>query len=88
MDAKDIIGRLLVYSPTKRLGCLNNGTDDIKNHSFFNTIKWEELYHKEIKAPWIPHFNGPDDMKYFENNEDENEQMIPYYGDCSWADEF
>nr|GMD33329.1 serine/threonine-protein kinase WAG1-like [Ipomoea batatas] len=37
--AKDLIERLLVKDPRKRLGCAKGATD-IKRHPFFNGIKW------------------------------------------------
>ncbi|XAR56357.1 Non-specific serine/threonine protein kinase [Bertholletia excelsa] len=38
-EAKDLIERLLVSDPRKRLGCARGATD-IKRHPFFNGIKW------------------------------------------------
>ncbi|KAM7498506.1 hypothetical protein LguiA_022920 [Lonicera macranthoides] len=38
-EAKDLIERLLVKDPRKRLGCAR-GAQDIKRHPFFNGVKW------------------------------------------------
>ncbi|VFQ61894.1 unnamed protein product [Cuscuta campestris] len=38
-EAKDLIERLLVKDPQKRLGCAKGATD-IKRHPFFNGVKW------------------------------------------------
>ena len=38
-EARDLIERLLVKDPKKRLGCARGATD-IKRHPFFNGIKW------------------------------------------------
>lgn len=38
-DAMDLIERLLVKDPRRRLGC-QKGATDIKQHSFFEGIKW------------------------------------------------
>ncbi|KAL0311384.1 UNVERIFIED_CONTAM: Serine/threonine-protein kinase WAG1 [Sesamum angustifolium] len=38
-EARDLIEKLLVKDPRKRLGC-TRGATDIKRHPFFNGIKW------------------------------------------------
>ncbi|KAK6132438.1 hypothetical protein DH2020_033815 [Rehmannia glutinosa] len=38
-DARDLIEKLLVKDPRRRLGCVRGATD-IKRHPFFNGIKW------------------------------------------------
>ncbi|XP_051114478.1 serine/threonine-protein kinase WAG1-like [Andrographis paniculata] len=38
-EARDLIERLLVKDPRRRLGCIRGATD-IKRHPFFNGIKW------------------------------------------------
>lgn len=38
-EAKDLIEKLLVKDPRRRLGC-DKGATDIKRHPFFNGIKW------------------------------------------------
>ena len=52
--AKDLIQKLLVRNPAKRLGNLSNGPKDIQNHPWFGTMDWKALPNKEIDAPWIP----------------------------------
>ncbi|KAL3821299.1 hypothetical protein ACJIZ3_007204 [Penstemon smallii] len=39
VEAKDLIEKLLVKDPRRRLGC-SRGATDIKRHPFFNGIKW------------------------------------------------
>ena len=51
----DLIRRLLVRDPAKRLGNLsNNGVADIRGHSFFAEMDWMRLVEKELSPPWIP----------------------------------
>lgn len=85
---KDLIKRLLTVNPMKRLGCSDNGSDDIKNHSWFHDINWEVLENREIvDKPWLPPiFNGVDATWL---DEKENiEVSDPFYGDCGWSNDF
>eukprot|EP00534_Pseudo-nitzschia_fraudulenta_P000339 CAMPEP_0201119968 /NCGR_PEP_ID=MMETSP0850-20130426/4059_1 /ASSEMBLY_ACC=CAM_ASM_000622 /TAXON_ID=183588 /ORGANISM="Pseudo-nitzschia fraudulenta, Strain WWA7" /LENGTH=811 /DNA_ID=CAMNT_0047385893 /DNA_START=115 /DNA_END=2550 /DNA_ORIENTATION=+ len=66
-DAKDLIERMLVVNPKKRLGCMADADLDIRNHPWFaNNIDFHELYSKQIPAPWVPELDDPFDGKNFE----------------------
>jgi serine/threonine protein kinase len=52
-DAKDLISKILVKDPTKRIGYNSNDYSEIKNHPFFNGIKFEEL---EFEDPPISEY--------------------------------
>ncbi|WRX28854.1 Protein kinase domain - like 10 [Theobroma cacao] len=43
-EANDLIGKLLVKDPRRRLGC-TRGAQDIKRHPFFDGIKWPLIRH-------------------------------------------
>ncbi|XVF79476.1 hypothetical protein PTKIN_Ptkin14bG0225600 [Pterospermum kingtungense] len=43
-EAKDLIEKLLVKDPRRRLGC-TRGAQDIKQHPFFDGIKWPLIRH-------------------------------------------
>ncbi|XP_021288632.1 serine/threonine-protein kinase WAG1-like [Herrania umbratica] len=43
-EAKNLIGKLLVKDPRRRLGC-TKGAQDIKRHPFFDGIKWPLIRH-------------------------------------------
>lgn len=47
-EAADLIEKLLVKDPRKRLGCINGATD-IKRHPFFKGIKWPLI--RSYRAP-------------------------------------
>ena len=55
-SAKDLIKRLLVRRPEKRLGKLSNGHLDITRHSWFkqNGVSFKKILQKTAKAPWAP----------------------------------
>ncbi|CAF3759904.1 unnamed protein product [Rotaria sp. Silwood1] len=53
-DLIDLIHKLLHCHPAKRYGNLRNGVNDIKNHPWFSSIDWIDLFKKHIKAPYVP----------------------------------
>lgn len=55
-DAKSIIKRLLQIDLSKRLGNLKNGTNDVKNHRFFNEFSWQGCLEKKLSSPYSPIF--------------------------------
>ena len=61
-EAKDLIQKLLVVDPTKRLGSGPNGSVNIKNHSFFKGVNWKEAWDKKIKPPFIPKLSNDTDQ--------------------------
>jgi len=53
-DSISLLTGLLARNPDKRLGTGKNGTQQIKDHSFFKSIDWNKLYHREIEPPFKP----------------------------------
>jgi len=47
-DAADLLKGLLQRDPRERLGNMEDGVEEIKNHSFFDGIDWEALARREI----------------------------------------
>ena len=66
-DAEDLIKKLLVINPKKRLGYGPNGSDDIKNHPFFKGVDWNLAYEKKIDPPFVPKLKNEMDLSYFDN---------------------
>ncbi|KAL8142285.1 hypothetical protein V2J09_015317 [Rumex salicifolius] len=54
-DARDLIARLLVKNPERRLGCLR-GSADVKRHPFFAGIKWPLI--RSYKPPEVVRGGG------------------------------
>ena len=65
-DAKDLINKLLVVDPKKRLGYGIDGCDKSKNHQFFEGVNWNEIWHKQIVPPFKPELDDELDLKYFD----------------------
>ena len=66
-ESGDLINKLLYRKPHKRLGC--NGIKEIKEHSWFKNINWEELLNKQMKSPFVPKDGDNFDKRYCEGIE-------------------
>lgn len=75
-SAKDIIQSLLMKDPKKRLGCGLSGTDEIKQHPFFQKINWNDLAAKKVPAPFKPVIRDELDVSNFA---EEFTEMDPTY---------
>ncbi|GLJ12372.1 hypothetical protein SUGI_0189560 [Cryptomeria japonica] len=54
---RDLIIRLLEKEPSRRLGS-RNGAQDIKQHSFFKSLSWDNV-HCVSRPPFVPFSNYP-----------------------------
>ena len=66
-DAIDIISKLLIVDPKKRLGSGKDGAQKIKKHPFFEEIDWEDIWNKKIIPPFKPDLENELDLKYFDS---------------------
>ncbi|XP_028847164.1 ribosomal protein S6 kinase alpha-5 isoform X3 [Denticeps clupeoides] len=74
--AKDIIQRLLVKDPKKRLGSGPTGAMNVKSHPFYQKINWEDLAAKKVPAPFKPVIRDELDVSNFA---EEFTEMDPTY---------
>jgi len=65
-EAKDICKGLLVKNPTKRLGCMEKGDEEIKAHSFFKMINWMKVEAREVQPPFKPKIKHRKDVSNFD----------------------
>ncbi|SCU90910.1 LANO_0D10242g1_1 [Lachancea nothofagi CBS 11611] len=61
-EAKDLISRLLVVDPSKRLGA--NGAHEIFEHPYFKDVDWEQLYAET--GSFVPEVAHPESTDYFD----------------------
>jgi len=66
-EAKYLITKLLTRSPSRRIGSLADGEQEIYDAEFFQDIQFDKLKAKEIKAPWKPQLKNALDTSNFEN---------------------
>ena len=65
-NARDLIEKLFVSNPKKRLGY--NSVDEVKSHPFFKGIDFDKVLNKEYKPPFIPKLKDDTDLRYFDEN--------------------
>lgn len=65
--AVDIIRKLLVKDPTRRLGSLARGEDDILDHPWFSDLDLQLLRRRQLPAPWLPDVRDPLDTSCFDD---------------------
>ena len=69
--AQDIIRRLLHPSYSKRLGCLRNGTVDVRLHRFFGQVDLKELLKCKLQVPHVPKIQDSMDTSNFMKYDDD-----------------
>lgn len=85
---KDLLEKIIVVDPNKRLGCLRRGIRDIKDHQWFNGFDWGGLFRKRIEVPWIPYIKNELDHSNFSCDEPDDPGN-PYVDDGSgWDKDF
>ena len=62
-EAQDLITKLLIQDPTKRLGA--KGVEEIKSHPFFDGLNWENLYNEPRHGTFVPKPTDKMDTGYF-----------------------
>ena len=45
--AQALVRKLLVASPSKRIGMLQRGARDVAEHAFFGEMDWDALHRRE-----------------------------------------
>ncbi|ODV85327.1 hypothetical protein CANARDRAFT_28589 [[Candida] arabinofermentans NRRL YB-2248] len=71
-DVIDLLSKLITADLTRRLGNLQNGPADIRNHTWFSEVVWEKLLLKDIETPYEPPITaGVGDTSLFDHYPEE-----------------
>ena len=62
MNVRKLITGLLEQDLSKRLGCMVNGAEDIKQHIWFRGVDWSMVAQKKIQPPWVPELASSTDF--------------------------
>ncbi|ORY85674.1 hypothetical protein BCR37DRAFT_412365 [Protomyces lactucae-debilis] len=65
-DSVDILRKLLIREPEKRLGCGPTDALEVMNHPFFADIDWDAIYHKRVKPTYVPTLRDATDTSNFD----------------------
>ncbi|KAH8384250.1 hypothetical protein KR200_009497 [Drosophila serrata] len=64
---RHLIDHLLQVDLSKRLGNSNEGSSDVKNHAWFQSVEWYAILNQEVPAPFVPSVTGDEDLSNFES---------------------
>ncbi|KAK9879595.1 hypothetical protein WA026_006661 [Henosepilachna vigintioctopunctata] len=84
--AKHLISKLLKKNPSERLGCLENGVEDIRNHKWFADFEWKRLRECRMSSPYKPRLSSNVDFRYFDYFKKDND--IPPDESSEWDHNF
>ncbi|KAG0663669.1 camp-dependent protein kinase catalytic subunit [Maudiozyma exigua] len=71
-DAKDILTKLINRDLTKRLGNLQDGSEDVKKHPWFSEVIWDKVLARYIETSYEPPIHqGQGDTSQFERYPEE-----------------
>ena len=68
----DLLKNLIQADLSKRYGNLKNGTEDIKSHKWFETTNFSAIYHKTLKAPFVPSITPVSERTFFDEEDLKN----------------
>ncbi|KAH7579025.1 Serine/Threonine protein kinases active-site signature [Nakaseomyces glabratus] len=87
-DVQDLLSKLITRDLSKRLGNLQNGSEDVKNHPWFSEVVWEKLLARYIETPYEPPIQqGQGDTSQFDRYPEE-EINYGVQGEDPYADLF
>ncbi|XP_077435726.1 protein kinase C zeta type [Vanacampus margaritifer] len=67
VKAASVLKGFLNKDPKERLGCqVQTGFTDIKSHTFFRSIDWEQLEKKEMTPPFMPQISDDYGLENFD----------------------
>lgn len=85
-SSKDIILRFLEPDPTKRLGYLQNGANDIRNHRWFRDFYWKSLQNLSMPSPIKPTVKHICDRRNFDRYPPDRDEAPLDFSD--WDENF
>ena len=62
INGRKLITGLLESDLSKRLGCMVNTAEDVKNHPWFRGVDWVMVSAKKIQPPWVPELTSNTDF--------------------------
>jgi RAC serine/threonine-protein kinase len=76
--AKAVLTQLLQKDPGQRLGGSKRDVEEVKEHPFFDSINWQDLYNKKVPPPFTPVVTSETDVRNFDPEfTSENPDLTP-----------
>ncbi|ODN84467.1 hypothetical protein L202_00413 [Cryptococcus amylolentus CBS 6039] len=87
-DAVSLLQRLLTRDPERRLGAGPGDAEDIKKHTFFRDVNFDDVYHKRTPPPYFPTIGNATDTSNFDSEfTREQPTLTPVHTQLSEADQ-
>ncbi|KAL6948893.1 cAMP-dependent protein kinase subunit [Hanseniaspora vineae] len=78
-DVRDLLSRLIQRDLSKRLGNLQNGAQDVKDHPWFAEVIWSKLLNKSIETPYEPPIQpGQGDSSQYDKYPEDDDDIRKY----------
>ena len=74
---KDLLKKLLVQDPAKRLGSLRNGAEDVKRHRWLKHTDWDDVYHRRLRPPILPQVSHDGDVRNYDEYQEIDWKKVP-----------
>ena len=66
-DSVSILQKLLTREPDQRLGSGPTDAQEVMSQPFFADIVWDDIYHKRVAPPMVPHITSATDTSNFDS---------------------
>ena len=86
-DMSEIIHKFLCRDPSKRLGSLVGGEDDIPKQAFLKNIDFDQLRQKKLVPPHVPAIKDSLDASNFDDWSSEKDKRNKRYPKLSKAED-
>lgn len=63
--------QLMTHDVTRRLGCMADGCEGIRNHYWFKGVDWAAVTNLTQEVPFVPRLARDDDLRHFEIEQSE-----------------
>ncbi|ODV58146.1 cAMP-dependent protein kinase [Ascoidea rubescens DSM 1968] len=88
-DVLNLLKNLITADLSIRLGNLQGGSQDVKNHPWFSEVIWERLLNRDIETPYEPPIqSGIGDTSQFDRYPEEDLDYGIYQGEDPYASLF
>lgn len=85
LGLSDLVDQLFQLEVSKRIGCSEQGAEQIKAHPWFQLLNWQALFEKKIPPEFVPNCKLADPTANFDQYEETSLEDTP---EVQYAEEF